>query len=117
MKKFISGQLIILIICWGIGIPCLIKDNQWAMSAEEALEDEHEMGNTMVNVGGVLFIVGGLQFVFFHTLAKEKKKKEAEKTSSDATEKISKLKELMDSGAITEEEYNKKKEELLEKIK
>ena len=128
-KKIISGQLIILILCWAIGIPCLLKglektsytlsdvDNQWAMSAEEALENEHELGNTMVNIGGVLFIFGGVQFAFFHTLAKEKKKKEEEKNAASVPENIAKLKELMDSGAITEEEYNEKKEELLKKIK
>ena len=38
------------------------------------------------------------------------------KSSEDATSKIAKLKELKDKGAISKQEFEKKKKELLEKV-
>lgn len=46
----------------------------------------------------------------------EKNQGTANKSKSDPFEQIEKLQKLLDSGAITEEEYNKKKEELMSQI-
>lgn len=128
-RKIITGELIILIICWAVGIPCFIKGmemsnytesdvgKQWSMSKEEAVEEANEEGDLMFKLGIGLILFGGMQFAFFHALAKEKAKKAKEQSDKNELDNISKLKELLDSGAITKEEFEKKKGELLEKIK
>lgn len=128
-KKIITGQLIILLICWAIGIPLFLKgmektnytekdvEGQWSTSNKKAVEEAQDSGWNMAIAGGGLFLFGGMQFVFFHTLSKEKAKKAKQQAETSNLENIAKLKELFDSGAITKEEFEKKKEELLKSVK
>ncbi|EGT4687068.1 SHOCT domain-containing protein, partial [Clostridioides difficile] len=80
------------------------------------------------NIQNNLDNVENLEFNEFELKTEEEEKREQEKIEQeknsynnyiqnrvvDPLDRIKKLKELLDSGAITQEEYNKKKKELLE---
>lgn len=128
--KLIKGNFIgflivgIIVICVGIGF--LGSDGGsawgtgWAPSVNKQKKEDQKTGTICVVVGIGIMIAGG--FYYDHAKSNFKRDeeiitsiKEAGKNES-ATEKLRQLKEIYDSKIITEEEYEKKKKQILDKM-
>ena len=74
-------------------------------------------GQTFMVLAIVELIVGIINSILgFSSKNKIENKAIQENNNEDITEKISKLSQLKEQGALTEEEFNQKKQELLKKI-
>lgn len=115
MGIFYSITIIGLII----GIPLIIGGNKFIAYSEYANNDLIENKSNILFwsiffmfftlIGGILGIFGYLQLTGELDNITNSIKKE------DSLDKLKKIKDLYDSGAITEEEFNKMKKDLLEK--
>ncbi len=65
-------------------------------------------------VAGIFFVLGLLALIGM--FAKDENKDKVSTNTSDSADQIKKLAELKEQGILTEEEFSKKKEELLAKI-
>ena len=123
--NFIGFLLIgIIVICVGIGF--LSSDGGsawgtgWAPSVNRQKREDHKTGAICIGVGIVIMIAGG--FYYDHAKSNYMRDKEIISSIKDANknensaDKLKQLKEMYDSKTITEDEYNKKKEEILSKM-
>lgn len=123
--NFIGFLLIgIIVICVGIGF--LSSDGGsawgtgWAPSVNRQKREDQKTGAICIGVGIVIMIAGG--FYYDHAKSNYMRDKEIISSIKDANknenlaDKLKQLKEMYDSKTITEDEYNKKKEEILSKM-
>ena len=99
------------------------QNNEYSTYSEAAMESAISNLAPIKNRGILFVSITGCSVLIFavatyfvisskKSISKEKKVNKTPKTT-DATDELKKFKELLDLGAITEEEFNSKKKELL----
>lgn len=112
----------IVLICMGINSYHYAKTHVWgdpgSISDREHKAPYVDKGKNCCVAGGICTFAGVI--VFFANgktiVTNVEKKQVTNNKADDNVQKIQELKKLFDSGIITEEEFKKKKEELLKKI-
>lgn len=128
--KLIRGNFLgfliigIIVICVGIGF--LSSDGGsawgigWSSSVNKQKKEDQKTGVICMVVGIGIMIAGG--FYYDHAKANYKRDKEIISTikeagrSENSTEKLKQLTEMYNSKMITEEEFEKKKKDILDKM-
>lgn len=128
--KYIRGNFLgflligIIVIC--VGISFLGSDGGsawgtgWAPSVNKQKQEDQKTGIICIVVGIGIIVAGG--FYYDHAKANYLRDKEIVSSikesnkNENSTEKLKQLKEMYDSKMITEEEFEKKKQDILNKM-
>ena len=128
--KLIRGNFLgfliigIIVICVGIGFLSCDGGSAWGIgwssSVNKQKQEDQKTGVICMVVGIGIMIAGG--FYYDHAKANYKRDKEIISTikeagrSENSTEKLKQLTEMYNSKMITEEEFEKKKKDILDKM-
>ena len=114
----------VIVFCIGIGFINSTTEGSWVpqnpFTAQEEKEEKMKIGAGCMIGGVVLALFGG--FYYDHAKANYKRDKEIISTikeagrSENSTEKLKQLTEMYNSKMITEEEFEKKKKDILDKM-
>ena len=128
--KLIRGNFLgfliigIIVICVGIGFLSSDSGSAWGIgwysSVNKQKKEDQKTGVICIVAGIGIMVAGG--FYYDHAKANYKRDKEIISTikeagkSENSTEKLKQLTEMYNSKMITEEEFEKKKKEILDKM-